>query len=548
MLPSSEPAQPSIQAPGASTSSLGKFGVAFARTESVSSTSGGTSTHSGRTMDAGKDGSSGQLPLPTRPFVVRHGRTYLSDPTLSYPLPVDLPELHRQTLRTLLLLQLFNGPLCSYRLGARPPQRVLEVACGSGFWSVMCHRYFAEQGHTGISFTGIDVAPSDTASGIGSAAAGAAAASSSGGGSGNGDAPMAWRFVQHDLRRLPWPFANGEFDVVMVKDVSLATTTTMQQALIDEYIRVLRPGGVLEMWESDHTLRMLRPHARAGSVGPSSSSSGGALHNPVTPLSPPVPITPTTPANVNTSFSSITSTTSTSTSTSTASTSPDTPGPGIASAVATTTEDEQAMALSLGAYLITPQTPLSQPLNNHIVEYNSWVSRALEARGLSPIPCTLIGPLLLQEADSLVDVRSRRLALPLSDKVRWEVAPGKGTGAGKAAATPGVVVRDGKTYVETGSAAAAAGGEDGSGSGAGAVGKETSALTAAQAALRRTALLTVVQAIQALEPVLRETSGKSQDEWDLWVGKMMRDLVEGNGLGWGECLEVGAWWARKRKP
>jgi hypothetical protein len=64
--------------------------------------------------------------------------------------------------------------------------------------------------------------------------------------------------------------------------------------------------------------------------------------------------------------------------------------------------------------------------------------------------------------------------------------------------------------------------------------------------LRRTALLTVVQQIQALEPVLREVSGKSQDEWDTWLGKMMNDLVRENGTSWGECLEVGAWWAKKR--
>jgi len=47
--------------------------------------------------------------------------------------------------------------------------------------------------------------------------------------------------------------------------------------------------------------------------------------------------------------------------------------------------------------------------------------------------------------------------------------------------------------------------------------------------------------------VLREVSGKSQDEWDGWLGKMMNDLVKDNGTSWGECLEVGAWWARKKK-
>jgi hypothetical protein len=27
----------------------------------------------------------------------------------------------------------------------------------------------------------------------------------------------------------------------------------------------------------------------------------------------------------------------------------------------------------------------------------------------------------------------------------------------------------------------------------------------------------------------------------------MNDLLKNNGTSWGECLEVGAWWARKKK-
>ena len=76
---------------------------------------------------------------------------------------------------------------------------------------------------------------------------------------------------------------------------------------------------------------------------------------------------------------------------------------------------------------------------------------------------------------------------------------------------------------------------------------EKKTLTAGQAALRKTALMTVVQQVQALEPALREVSGKSQDEWDVWLGKMMSDLMNESGASWGECLEVGAWWAKKKQ-
>ncbi|PTB72400.1 hypothetical protein M440DRAFT_1394739 [Trichoderma longibrachiatum ATCC 18648] len=76
---------------------------------------------------------------------------------------------------------------------------------------------------------------------------------------------------------------------------------------------------------------------------------------------------------------------------------------------------------------------------------------------------------------------------------------------------------------------------------------EKKTLTPGQIALRQTALLTQVQEIQALEPILREVSGKSQDEWDMWLTKMMSDLMDESGTALGECLEFGAWYAKKKK-
>lgn len=421
------------------------------RPESLSSA---TASLGARTMS---DPSASRETIASRPFAPRNGRTYLSDPSLAYPLPVDLAELHRQSLRTLLLIQVFGAPACSPSQAARPPARVLEVGCGSGFWSMMCHRYFRDLGHANIAFTGLDVAPLAPGAGVAN------------GGSGTPrdvakpDPEMNWRFVQHDIRQAPFPFSDGEFDLVMVKDMSLAVTHSVQQKVVDEYLRVLKKGGYLEIWDSDHTIRMLRPHAADASAG-------------------------TTPA-----------------------------GSSAASASSTDHEEEHKSAAALGAYVMTANTPLSPPLNNYLVEYNSWLMRALEARDISAVPCTLIGPLLLQESEELTDVRSRRLAIPLSE-VRWEK---EGVG--------GVVTKDGKSYIDT----------RGRGGGGG-------TLSAAQAALRRTALEIAVQGIQSLEPVLREVSGKRVDEWEAWIGKMAADLLGEGGTSWGECLEVGAWWAQKR--
>lgn len=297
---------------------------------------------------------------------------------------------------------------------------------------MMCHRYFKSKGHSGIQFVGIDIAQLDTPSDATKP-----------------DKDMNWTFVQHDVRQQPWPFEEGEFDLVFNKDMTLAIDAPTHPGFTEESIRVLAPGGILEIWETDHMIRMLRPH--------------------VPTANPP---------------------------------------------------EEQEAAFSLGAYIINLNTPLSAPLNTFLVEYNSWLQRALEARGLLPNPCTVVNHYLLQESETLKTLGSHRVAIPLSE-VRWER---EGVG--------GVITKDGKSYVEM--------------KGELRPKVERKTLSAGQAALRRTALLTLVEEIQALEPMLREASGKSQDEWDVWLGKMMTDLMSEGGASWGECLETGAWWARKK--
>jgi len=256
------------------------------------------------------------------------------------------------------------------------------------------------------------------------------------------------------------PFRDEEFDLVMVKDLSMVTPTSgMQQALMDEYLRILRPGGTLEVWDGDHSLRMLLPH---------------------------VPPSTTTEDDEN--------------------------------------EDEgQVHTNAMGIYILTPQTPFGMPQNQFLMDYNVWISKALEQRNLTSMPCTLIRPMLLQESEDLADIDSRRLAIPLGE-VRWE--------------------REG-----VGGAVTSINGRSSHGISSKGKAKESDRklLTAGQAALRQTALMTVVQMIESLEPLLREASGKGQDEWDRWQGNMMNDLLKQNGTSWGECLEVGAWWARKKK-
>lgn len=207
--------------------------------------------------------------LLANPFELRHGRRYLRE--LAYPLPCDLAEIQRQNLRTLLGCSVFGRAVCSPKVTKTVPQKVLEVGCGSAYWSARCHEYFTTCGYRNVGFTGLDIAPL---------------------------APdlkkqgVNWTFVQHDVRRIPWPFDDEEFDLIMLKDLSLVVPLGgASQKLIDECIRLLRVGGALEIWETDHILRSLLPHpplptSRQRAEQEIALSTGTFLVAPGTPFAP----------------------------------------------------------------------------------------------------------------------------------------------------------------------------------------------------------------------------------------------------------------------
>jgi SAM-dependent methyltransferase len=269
--------------------------------------------------------------------------------------------------------------------------------------------------------------------------------------------------------RLPLPFDDDEFDIVVMKDLSMVIPLgTPSQRVLDEATRILKSGGTLELWETDHIIRSILPH-------------------------PPPP-----------------------------------PGKN---------PQEYACAVSTGTFLISPITPFTEVQNKYLKDSNMWIQEALDLRKLSPTPCARMSQMLLQETETLRDVENRRVAVPLGE-LRWErEQAGERNAAKRRGSEAGKVKKGSVTF-------------------------DTATLTEEQAALRYTALLVVIQMIESLEPLLKEVSGKNQEEWQRWWyvaslesllhtklmqyrGWMMTNLLEQKGASSGECLEVGVWWCKK---
>ncbi|BGO90402.1 hypothetical protein NBRC10512_004113 [Rhodotorula toruloides] len=132
------------------------------------------------------------------------------------------------------------------------PKRVLDIGCGiTPFWILeMANKEAWEE----TEFVGLDVAPSSVTIDL--------------------PASMDSRisFIQTSFL-LPLPF-RAEFDYVRVAHVNLALQEQDWTSLLDEALRVLKAGGLLEVVEQDHSTWLSRPD-------PSTPSSSRAAQHPI---------------------------------------------------------------------------------------------------------------------------------------------------------------------------------------------------------------------------------------------------------------------------
>jgi ubiquinone/menaquinone biosynthesis C-methylase UbiE len=120
-------------------------------------------------------------------------------------------------------------------LSGRRALDILDAGCGTGFLSLE----LASRGHR---VTGIDFAPEMLAQARRKAA----------------EQPASIRFDEADAEQLP--FASGSFDLVVSRHV--LWTLPHPEAAIDEWIRVLRPGGRVTVIDGQFDPAALSIHQR----------------------------------------------------------------------------------------------------------------------------------------------------------------------------------------------------------------------------------------------------------------------------------------------
>lgn len=267
---------------------------------------------------------------------------------------------------------------------------------------------------------------------------------------------VKWKFVQHDLRKAPLPFEDDEFDLIMCKDMAMAQPLNKQtERMLMECIRVLKPGGSMEVCDSDYVTRSILGDG------------------------PPAP---------------------------------------------SKRPREQEVAEQTGTFALPMGHPFAPSPNKYIQKANQWITKALDKRSLDATPSVRIAEMLNTEPD-LESVGFRRIAIPLAE-LRWEKE--ERMRINRSHDSP--MSTESWTFENSDKPPM----------------RNVRVLNPDQIALRQTALTIVLGQIESMEPMLNEVSGKNAEEWSVWWGLMMADLLDPSRGGLtSECLEIGTWWATK---
>ncbi len=150
-------------------------------------------------------------------------RRFVSD--VPYLLPKDLGETNRLDFQHYMLRYALKG---NYAAPIQAPRDILDVGSGTGRWAIELAQQFSA-----ARVIGMDVAPP---------AVDASAAPDA--------RPANFTFAQGNvLERIPFP--DNSFDFVHQRFLTLAIPAARWPGVVDELLRVTRPGGWVELVETE---------------------------------------------------------------------------------------------------------------------------------------------------------------------------------------------------------------------------------------------------------------------------------------------------------
>jgi ubiquinone/menaquinone biosynthesis C-methylase UbiE len=173
-----------------------------------------------------------ELPAPPRRFSWLGGRRYLTNSP--YILPKDSEEGSRLDAQHHLFTLAAGG---LYRAPLRQPRSILDVACGTGTWGREMAQRFPR-----ARVIGIDIDESLPARAMDILGPG-------------GQFPRNFRFQVADVLQR-WPLDDASFDFVHARLISPFVPITRWPDVVAEMVRVLQPGGLIELVDhqtSPHT-------------------------------------------------------------------------------------------------------------------------------------------------------------------------------------------------------------------------------------------------------------------------------------------------------
>jgi ubiquinone/menaquinone biosynthesis C-methylase UbiE len=147
-----------------------------------------------------------------------------------YILPWNREEANRLNFQHYLLRQAMSG---IYRAPIKRPRNILDVGCGTGRWAQEIAQAFPE-----ANVIGLDIFEAPEANGS--------------------IKPSNYQFVMADaLKGLP--FSSFQFDFVHQRSLGHAIPSACWHQVVNELVRVTRPGGMVELVEPDSVFHNVGP-------------------------------------------------------------------------------------------------------------------------------------------------------------------------------------------------------------------------------------------------------------------------------------------------